>query len=384
MVFYNSPSYEQWVPGIEIDHVGAARAHLASTLPEASLSPASVEMTVLEAMAVMLGPVAMAYQAAPAAVMEHVMAYYGLTRTPGQPAKGRARFRASASAPRVEIPQGTVLRYFLNDQAGVLEFKTTEPLTILTADSVVGEAHIEATEIGTSHNGVPVGARLDTTDYFMDIEYVNVSVRTRFGEDRESNASFEERALAMLARQSTALNHADQFGSAALTRPEVGRVQVVDNWNPNLGTPVNGVRPGGRAVGHVTVAVTGIDGSPLLEPDREALQVWLQEMALASLAIHVVAPNYSFVDIEVTVEATAAANLAAVQAAVTDELARRLNPLTWDWWPTISALDIASWVDDVPGVARVVAVPSNGFTLPGIAPLPQRRSLVVNVDKFSR
>ena len=70
------------------------------------------------------------------------------------------------------------------------------------------------------------------------------------------------------------------------------------------------------------------------------------------MVIHTTTPNYTVVNITVTVEAIPGANTADVEEAVRKELDRRLKPGTWDGWNNISGLDIATWVDDVPGVGK--------------------------------
>lgn len=369
-----SPQYPEWVPGVEIDHVGAARAHLISALPEASLNPSSVEMTVIESLAVLLGPVALSFQRAPAAIVEHFMGLYSLRRFEGRKAVGKARFRVTSGASMVAIPSGTPLRFTVDDYAGSLDFYTTEDIVILTQESLEGEAWIEAAEAGTAYNGVPAGASLDTVNYMLQVSSVQVSVATRAGENRESDLSFEERSRAMLSRQTSAIVYADQFEAATLTREEVGRAFAVNNWDAATAT---------TKTGHVSVAVTDTTGQVLPLAAREEIKHDLQSQVLASLVVHVINPAYTTVNLDVTVEAAPGTNHAEVQAAVIAELRRRLDPMRWDWWNTITNIDIASWVDDVTGVARVVTVPV-GLTLGGVAPLPLPGVFNITVNGASR
>lgn len=369
-----SPQYNEWVPGVEIDHVGAARTHLASVLSEASLNPSSVEMTVVEALAVLLGPVALSFQRAPAAIVEHFMGLYSLRRFEGRRAVGKARFRVSGGTPMVSIPSGTQIRYNVDDYAGSLDFITTEDIVILTQESLEGEAWIEATEYGTAYNGVPAGATLDTVNYMMQVSAVEVAVTTRAGENRETDLSFEERSRAMLSRQTSAIVYADQFEAATLTREEVGRAFAVNNWDAGTAT---------SKTGHVTVAVTDTTGQVLTPDQKDEIQHELQSQVLASLVVHVVNPAYTTVNLSVTVEAKPGTNHAEVQAGVDAELKRRLDPMRWDWWNTITNIDIASWIDDVAGVARVVGVPA-GITLAGVAPLPLPGTFNITVNGATR
>lgn len=374
MAASTSPQYPEWVPGVEIDHVSAANTHLRAMFPEAALAPSSIESVLQESLIVELGPVALAHQSAPAAVVEHLMALYGIYRYEGRKAVGKARFRVSTGTPLVSIPAGTHLRYVIDDFAGALDFFTTESVNILTSESLEADVHIEAAENGTIYNGVLAGSIVDMVDYMMPVESIVISETTRAGDNRESNDSFEERARAMLSRQTSALVYAEQFEAAALTREEVGRAFPVNNYDSATNT---------SKTGHITVAVTDIAGRALSTADKEAILYDLQSQVLSSLVVHVRDPTYTTVNLSVVVEAMPGTNHADVQAAVVRELESRLDPMLWDWWDTITNLDIASWIDDVAGVARVVSVPAS-ITLSGVAPLPLPGAINVVVNETTR
>lgn len=369
-----SPQYPEWVPGVEIDHYGAARAHFKSIFPEASLAPSSVEMTLLEMLIVALGPVALSLQMAPAAVTEHFMALHSVRRHTGLKAVGKARFRVSPGSDFATIPSGTHLRFNVDDYAGSLDFFTTEDITIITAETLEREVWIEAAETGAVYNGVPAGSPLDTVNYILNVDSVMIAETTRAGEDQEDNASFEQRSRAMLSRQTSAIVYADQFEAATLTRTEVGRVFTVNNWNASTGT---------ASTGHVSVAVTDVAGLSLSPDQKDEIQEDLQAQVIASLTVHVIDPTYTPVNITASVEAQPGTNHAEVEIAVIAELTRRLDPLRWDWWNTITNLDIASWIDDVPGVGRVVSVPDQ-VTLTGVAPLPMPGDFAITVIEATR
>lgn len=374
MAAYGTPQYPQWSAGFEIDHVTAARTHLAASFPEAHLNPSSVEMTVVEALASMIGPLAMSYQNVPAAVVEHLMSFYGVRRYTGRKATGKAKFTVSTGTPEFDIPTGTRLRYVVGDNIGALDFFTTETVKVITSESRVIEVWIEAAENGTAYNGVPVGVRLDTLDYMLHVEDVVISERTRAGEDRETNESFTTRAQSMLSRQTSALVYDDQLAAAALSREEVGRAFALNNYNGITGA---------SGTGHITVAVTDTDGMGLPGEVKEAIEYDLASQVLASLVVHVIDPSYTTVNLSVTVEAVAGTNHAEVASAVEAELTRRLDPMVWSGWNTITAYDITSWIDEVAGVARVISAPPI-TNLNGVAPLPLPGTFSVTVNEATR
>lgn len=368
--------YDQWIMGREVNVTQNAVAHLKTMLPEASVSPASTEATLIETLSIMVGPIMAAHQVLPSRVVDHLMTLYGLERYPGYRAEGKVRVTVNPTATEVKLPTGTVLRHYLASSNELREYRTVEDLLILPAESITGEVRVEATTVGTEHNGLPVGASLDPVDaYFIDIDRFEISETPRGGEGPESNESWWERSRAQLERQVSTLVVPDQFRSAALTRGEVNRAYVLDLYNP--------AAPTVEAPGHVTLAVTDSEGLPLTPRERPDLEKWLQDQAMASLQVHVIDATYTTINPTVVVEATPGATLSVVEAAVRDQLARWLSPTTWEWWPEITPYDFVSTLDDVAGVARVITVPQK-ITLTGKAPLPKLGTMTVTVNPSTR
>lgn len=369
-------NYDQWIMGQEINIAQNAVAHLKTMLPEASISPASTEAHLIESLSIMVGPIMAAHQVLPSRVVDHLMTLYGLERYPGYRAEGKVRVTVNPTATEVKLPAGTVLRHYLASSNELREYRTVEDLLILPAESITGEVRVEATSVGTEHNGLPVGASLDAVDsYFIDIDRFEISESPRGGEGPESNESWWERSRAQLERQVSTLVVPDQFRSAALTRGEVNRAYVLDLYNP--------AAPTVEAPGHVTLAVTDSEGLPLTPRERPALEAWLQDQAMASLQVHVIDATYTTINPTVVVEATPGATLSIVETAVRDQLARWLSPTTWEWWPEITPYDYVSALDDVAGVARVITVPQK-VTLTGKAPLPKLGTVTVTVNPSTR
>ena len=368
--------YDQWIMGQEVNVTQNAVAHLKTMLPEASVSPASTEAHLIETLSIMVGPIMTAHQVLPSRVVDHLMTLYGLERYPGYRAEGKVRVTVNPTATEVKLPSGTVLRHYLASSNELREYRTVEDLLILPSESITGEVRVEATSVGTEHNGLPVGASLDAVDsYFIDVDRFEISESPRGGEGPEANESWGERSRAQLERQVSTLVVPDQFRSAALTRGEVNRAYVLDLYNP--------AAPTVEAPGHVTLAVTDSEGLPLTPRERPALEKWLQDQAMASLQVHVIDATYTTINPTVIVEATPGATLSVVETAVRDQLARWLSPTTWEWWPEITPYDYVSALDDVAGVARVITVPEK-VTLTGKAPLPKLGAVTVTVKPSTR
>lgn len=371
-----STSYSDWYMGREVNLAALGVQHLKTVLPEASVAPASTEAALLESLAVMLGPVQIGFQMIPARVIDHLMVLYGLSRFPGYKAEGKVRFWVNPTAGQVTVPAGTVLRHYLQATNELREYRTVENLLVLPMESTSGEVQIEATTVGTEHNGVPVGASMDFVDvYNINVERIEMSVSPRGGEGPETDESWYTRSAAQLQRQVSTLVVPEQFESAALTRGEVSRAYVLNLYDP--------ANPSVSSPGHVTLAVTDNEGLPLTPRERPELQDWLQDQALASLTVHVVDATYTTINPTVVVEATPGATLSTVEQAVKDQLAAWLNPAVWEWWPEITSYDFVSAIDEVPGVARVITVPAK-VTLTGKAPLPTLGTVTVTVNPSTR
>src|SRR5699024_10950868 len=137
---------------------------------------------------------------------------------------GKVRFWVNPTAGQVTVPAGTVLRHYLQATNELREYRTVENLLVLPMESTSGEVQVEATTVGTEHNGVPVGASMEFVDvYNINVERIEMSVSPRGGEGPETDESWYTRSAAQLQRQVSTLVVPDQFESAALTRGEVSR-----------------------------------------------------------------------------------------------------------------------------------------------------------------
>lgn len=370
-------NYSDWYMGREVNLASLGVQHLKSILPEASVAPASTEAALMESLAVQLGPTHLGFQMVPARVVDHLMTLYGLSRFPGYKAEGKVKFTVNpAASGQVTVAAGTVLRHYIQATNELREYRTVEDLLVLPMESTTGEVQVEATTVGTEHNGLPVGAAMDFVDvYNINVERVEVSVSPRGGEGPETDESWYSRSAAQLQRQVSTLVVPDQFESAALTRGEVSRAYVLDLYDPSA--------PSVSSPGHVTLAVTDNEGLPLTPRERPELEAWLQEQALASLTVHVVDATYTTINPTVVVEAAPGATLSTVEQAVKDQLAAWLDPASWEWWPEITPYDFVAAIDDVAGVARVITVPAK-VTLTGRAPLPTLGAVTVTVQPSTR
>lgn len=357
--------------GTEPDFVAAAVARMASVIPEWIPREGNTEMVLLESLALMLGPEVMALKMVEYAVVERIMGLYGVVRTPGTPAAGRAEFTVSASAPVQTIPAGTILRFRTAGTGETVDLATVDTLQIVTSTGRTASVAVTATDTGTTGNGTPAGTVLELVTSLPFVETVTVSAALAGGAGPEEDAAFLARASAILARQVSTLVLPEHFQYAAAARPEVGRVKVLDLYNPAT-APAS-------APGHVTVAVADAAGAALSAGQRTAIETALAADALASLSIHAISPTYTTVNLAVSATAKPGIDKVALKAAIEADLRAWLSPASWDWSPTVGQYAIAARVAAVPGVAEVTAAPAT-VNLSGAAPLPTPGTMTATVS----
>ena len=356
--------------GAEPDLVDAAVTHIRARMPEWQPRGGNTELVLLEALAVMLGPEILAIQLVGPQMIEHLMKLYGVTRSPGLPARGRVEISVTPSSPTQVIPAGTRLRLSLDESVASIDLFTTENLSITTGLSLTGQVGVVAETLGAAPNGAPTGAKLAAVDNLPFVESARLVEPLFGGADEEGDASFSARTASTLSRQNVTIQNPRQFELAALSRLGVGRARTLDNYDP--------ATPNTTAFGHVTVALAGMSGEPLPVADMTDTRADLSSQALASLTVHTIEATYTTLDLDVTVKRYLSRDPDDVEASVRAALAAWLDPATWDWRPSVSQFEIVAVLSRADGVAEVVAAP-NGFTLNGVAPLPRLGTVNVTV-----
>jgi len=356
--------------GTEVDWADAAISYIQSVMPEWVPRGGNVEVVLIEALAVMLGPEILSLQLIGPRVVEQLVGLMGTARSEGAEARGRAEFTVTNSAPVQVIPAGTRLRLNLDTSLDTVDLFTVEDLSIITSETMTGQVNVIAEQIGSLPNGSPSGAPLSVVDNLPFVESVQLAAALLGGQDVETDDRFNARAAAVLARQNSTLVHPEQFQYAALSEVGIGRALTLDNYNP--------ADPGVTSYGHVTVAVAGLDGLAVDAAVMEDIRVGLAEQALASLNVHVIAPTYTTVDIAVTVKAAPGWDAAAVEASVTAALTNWISPLTWEFDDSATQFEIVTVVGNAPGVREVTSAPAT-INLTGDAPLPMLGTIAVTV-----
>jgi hypothetical protein len=132
--------------------------------------------------------------------------------------------------------------------------------------------------------------------------------------------------------------------------------------------------------GHITIAVYGPSG-PVSLTNKETILNDLIPQTATNLAIHIVDPTLTTINVTTTVKAAVGANPTTVQNAVVAALQSYLSPSTWGWGTTLYYNELIALISNVTGVDRVVSLtaPAADVAISGLAPLLQAGTIAVTV-----
>lgn len=352
------------------DLVDRALAYAETQLPEAQFPTGSVEVVMLEALAIPVGELVYAINRLPGAVLEVLLArLYNIARSPGVLPTGAVEFSADPSG--ASIPMNTLVGVVVGDDT--VQFVTDAELTIpaATPSATVTVTGLEYTALA---NGTAAGTPVVVLSATSGVTTAVVSTILGGGQDPEESEDYLDRASLVLQRLSSTLVTPDHFTAFALAWPGVYRAFTVDNYNSD--TPA-------VAAGHVSVAVLDSSGANLSPGAKAALLAGMDTAALASLGVHVFNPTITAVNVTAEVHSLPGYDTTAVQAACVAALDAFLSPLTWGWGAKVRRNDLITLLENVEGVDYVKAgdpsVPSGDVTLSGQAPLADLGTATISV-----
>lgn len=359
--------------GSEVDLVNLMVSYYQSKRPSWTPNPANIEVLLFETFAMALTGEIAAVNNVPYQIVQLLMSYEGVDPDNGARAAARIEFEITPSLLPVVIPKGTRLRLTLDHTVGEsVDLLTEEPVTIYGDNgNVIGYASAAAESVGGGANGTPTGTHLDIIDNLPLVNSARLYTPVLGGRDPETEMDFAGRAEQARAAFANTLVRPENYTNFAVRDPAVGRSHVLDRYDPNL--------PGAISTGHVTVVTMDATGQPLTADQLTALANAIRERNLNSLAVHVISPTYTSVDMNVTVRVRTGYTPDLVSAAVQDALENWLNPLTWDWSDEITAYMIVGLLSTVPGVAEIVSVPAS-IPLATPAPVPVPGAITVTTQ----
>lgn len=349
------------------DLVARAIADASAKLPEWKPVDGNTELVLMEAISLVIAELTYAVNRVPSATTMTLIGLFGIERSEGGPAAADVLFTLADSLGH-DIPAGTIVRLSLGDDA-TLDFVTTAALSV-AAGATTGTVAVQATTNTADANGITAGATLELISSIAFVNTVALATDVSAGADPESDEAWRDRAIQRFARLNETLVQPAHFTAEALTYPQVARATTVDNWD---GTGTN--------AGHVTVAVLGSNGATISGTDKTAIAADLDTKAQANLAVHVVDPTVTNVDVTTTVHPLPGFAAGDVQSAVIAALQAYLNTDTWDWSTKVRVNELIAIIAGVAGVDYVTSLtaPAADVTLSGAAPLAHYGTLAVTV-----
>lgn len=220
----------------EQDLVDIAVADAALKLPGWTPREGHTEVVLLEAQALITAELIYALNLLPDAVLEAVIATYGLVRDAGAAPSATFTMTTSSTTP-VTVPTGTRVRVLYNGD-DALDFLTTTDLVIPAA----GSAPVIATAVEKTAilNGNPTGVTTELVDAIIAVDTVVLASAVTGGRNAETSAAYRARGANLFRRLTSTLVLPAHFTAAALEVAGVIRATTLDNYNPTAVLPTPG------------------------------------------------------------------------------------------------------------------------------------------------
>lgn len=354
-------------PDLVDDELAVAESQLAAIadrIPGWQPSEGHVETALSEAVAISIATAAtMLKDEIAAAYRGFGLRILGLPMKTGTPATAVTSWTFPPSA-GVTFPAGTEADLSMPD-GSTITFVTVTDIVVASSGSptTVTGVEVVAVEVGAATNAATNPAVCPV----VGVTAVTVTTASTGGTDPETDEAYQDRVADAATRLHTIPVTPDDYEAFAVGQPGVERCKAINRADPD--------HPGDQP-GHLTLYPVHADGTDLSSGDRAALAATFTAIEkVVGATVHVAAVPRVNVTVAITVEQTADApgSLATdVAAAITAALSPArfaLDPLAAGRFAKIApasltVFQVAAAVDDLPGVARVIAVTVNGGTTP--------------------
>lgn len=367
-----SPDLSQYVSLVIYDAdpstlVAQAQANALAQLPGYTPVEGDTAMVVWEGMALMVAQLIYAVNRIPGATVQTLAQLFGITPNPGTLPTATATLNLNDTS-GLTIPIGS--QFSLALASGPLVFQTTEGVVATPSSSTV-VVPIQGQVATSLANGLPAGTSLTVLTPLFFVDTAVLATEVGNGANSESTQSWLSRMVTTVQGLSSTLVTAGQFQNFALNNGAF-RANAVDNYDATVP---------GVAEGVISVAVIQQGGSFL---SSEAMAVMAENMnaaSVANLAVRVVEPAVTVVNVTASVQAVPGSVGSEVQAAVTAALQTYLSTDTWNWGAVVRYNKLLNVIETVPGVDYVSAltVPSTDTNLTGFGPLASAGTIAISV-----
>jgi len=346
-------------------------ADATSRFPDWSPREGDTEVVIAQSYAVVIAELIVAVNRLPGALLEALLGgLFELPRDSGAPPTGTITFTASDAAGHL-LPAGTRLGYLQGD--GTLATFTTDLDALIPPASTTGTAAVTGDTFGATLNGLAAGTPLQVLDAVAWLDAVDLEAVLAGGRDPETSQSYLTRGAELLATLTTTLVRPSQFVAAALAVPGVGRAFGIDLYDP--------VGPDPAAIGNLSLVLTDSAGNAVGGTVQSAVTAALAPRQQGGLAVHLLDPTLTVVDVTCSVHRDNTLTDATAAAAVQAALRAYLSPASWPFAGEVYVNELISQIRAVPGVDRVnsVTVPGGDLPLAGAGPLASAGVLTVAV-----
>lgn len=321
----------------------------------------SLDVVLLEAMALAVADAIYAANRVPGAVLAGLLSLNGIPRNAGQYTAGTIVVTLDGNRD-VTVTAGH--RFAVNG----VEYRAVSDVTITAASTIT--VPVLAADVGTEGNATPPNTEADLLD---PIPWAVAAATTGVfagGSDLEDDSALLTRAAARLPLTNSSLVLPSSFASwVALEMPDVARATAVDLFD-GTGSP-------GSDLGHITVFVHGY-GASLSAGRLAEIESVLDARASSHLTVHVLPAVIVTIPVQLSVRLQPGVHAEGVLDAIEVAVADAVSPLQWTWSDEVTPQEIAAIVARVPGVDYVIDVtsPAAPVTLPP-GGLPKASSVVV-------
>lgn len=345
----------------ENDMVDAMVAAFLAAEPGWVAQEGATEVVLMESFSLLVGQQIYALNQLPRVVLDGLIAIRGIARHPAVPAYGNLTITLAASTTGTRVvPVGA--RFRLPAGADTVDMVASEELSINPTDGLTGVLPVTSADPGDAANGIIVGTAAQVVDALAWIESAVVSTQIGGGAPVETDAAYYSRAAAVFQRSNGALVIDSQFATAALDVVGVGRAAAWGLWD-STGSP-------GSDPGHITVALTAPDGSPVSAGIKTAVTTLLTASAVAGLAVHVIDFTLVTMSLDITYVVADGYEAAQVSDAIEADLLAWLSPASWPLGQELTHDNqVILRLGTIPGVADVTAL-TGRENVSGAATLP--------------